>query len=227
MKSVPVTPVPVFVSSRWNHCPSAPPDPFHFTEIVQMLKLIRAFQDRVLYSRFEVLYTFATNVTGKRIVGQAMDQVQRLFHIFILSSLFLPLPKEEPLALVVWAYCFSYSVYIDNIEITILLTSMFGVFKLAVECIWVSGGVQCIRVHTLPPVLCIWFWQLELWSGRPVLAPGCGDLLVVTLEFFLINSTVSNYFCKCIIFLHLFLTRCELTLWLISRVCVLQEYVSF
>lgn len=36
--------------------------------------------------------------------------------------------------------------------------------------------------------------------------------VVVTLEFFLINAIVSNYFCKCILFPNLFLTCSELAL---------------
>lgn len=43
-----------------------------------------------------------------------MDQVKTLSNIFILRSLFLPLPKEEPRALVVQAYCLSDIVYIGN-----------------------------------------------------------------------------------------------------------------
>lgn len=71
---------------------------FFLRVIVHTLTCIRASQDRVLYSRLAAAQ-LASSVTGRRILGQALDQDKTL--IFLYLGLFLPLPKEEPLALVV------------------------------------------------------------------------------------------------------------------------------
>lgn len=102
---------------------------------------------------------------------------------------------------------------------------MFGVFKAASACVWVSGRAQWTCSNILPHVR-VSDSESENWScgaGDETSAPGYSSVLVVTPELFFINSTVSNYFCKYTIFPNLFSTCSDLALWLISRVFVLQE----
>lgn len=110
------------------------------------------------------LHRLASGVTGKRILGQAMDQVNTLFNIFILRSLFLPLPKEEPLALVVWAHCLPGSVYIDNQRLEFYY-SMFGALTAVSECVRVRAEAS-VCVYTRCLVLCVILIRRGgAWSG--------------------------------------------------------------
>lgn len=95
---------------------------------------------------------------------------------------------------------------------------MFGIFKAATECVWVSGWLQCLLFEHSASCLHVWVGELELQGLRPPIqaADPYGQL---HLSFVFINSSFSNYFYK-YIFLNLFFMCGALALWLISRASV-------